>query len=88
MKYRLESKQRCEGSSYRSCSQPMESKKSLKEIRLREWSAVKFLACLKAAKDWINSEAYEDIAKHRKLGRPITDSLLKVSANGEEIHAR
>ena len=22
----------------------------------------------KAAKDWINSEAYQDIAKHRKLG--------------------
>ena len=23
---------------------------------------------VKAAKDWINSEAYQDIAKHRKLG--------------------
>ena len=23
---------------------------------------------VKAAKDWVNSEAYQDIAKHRKLG--------------------
>jgi uncharacterized protein (DUF1330 family) len=45
----------------------MESTKSLKVIRLREWSFVKFPS-VKAAKDWIYSEAYQNVAKHRKHG--------------------
>ena len=43
---------------------------------------------VKVAKDWIDSEAYQNVAKHRKLGGSITDSLLKVSANGDEIDAQ
>ena len=38
---------------------------------------------VKTAKDWINSEAYQGIASTANSGRPITDSLLKVSANDE-----
>ena len=43
---------------------------------------------VKAAKDWIYCEAYQNVARTANTGRSITDSLLKVSANGEEIHAQ
>src|SRR5690242_9908808 len=43
---------------------------------------------VKAAKDWIYSEAYQNVASTANTGRSITDSLLKVSGNGEEIHAQ
>ena len=43
---------------------------------------------VKAAKDWIYSEAYKTSPSTANTGRSITDSLLKVSTNGEEIHAQ
>ena len=43
---------------------------------------------VKAAKDWIYSEATKTSPNTANTGRSITDSLLKVSADGEEMHAQ
>ena len=45
----------------------MESTKPLKAIRFRGIVIAKF-PNVKAAKDWYYSEAYQSVAKHRKLG--------------------
>ena len=48
---------------------------------------VKF-SSVKAAKIGLTARPTKTLPSTANSGRPITDSLLKVSANGEEIHAR